>query len=95
MTKQNHKGMPHIDQTLVRRPHRIGHKQVWALCGVSLNYVFNFPSFPFAAGRFLYATVSRRMIHPLQDGTESNLARQAQKVSVGRMKALFIIVLQI
>ena len=72
----------------------MGCKQVWALCRISLNYVFNFPGLVFAAGRFLYATVSRPMIHPLQDRTESNLARQAQ-VSVGRMKALFIIVFQI
>ena len=63
--------------------------------GVSLNYFFSLTSFPFAAGRFQYATVSRRITHTLQDSTESNLAREAHKISAGRMKALFIIILQV
>ena len=87
--------MPHVDQKLGWEPHRIGYKHCWALCGVSLNCSFSLTSFPFAAGRFQYATVSRRMTHTLQDGTESNFAREAHKISAGRMKALFIMILQV
>lgn len=35
------------------------------------------------------------MTQTVQNGTESNLAREAQKLSAGRMEALFIIILQI
>lgn len=95
MTKQDQKGMPHVDQKSAWEPHKIEYKHSWALCGVSLNYFCSLTSFPFAAGRSQYATVSRRMTHTLQDVSQSNLAREAQKIPAGRMKASFIIILQV
>ena len=35
------------------------------------------------------------MTHTLQDDTESNLAREAHKISAGRMRALFVMILQV